>query len=108
MRVAVWKGATHHDSGRAEKTGTAALQAGARRGATRTAQNAIGSQVPLDRLMLTLADDGLPFGAGTSDRQWGLAARLSSRCLEQVPLDDEARELGFFGRGPFALPIRPR
>eukprot|EP00439_Symbiodinium_sp_Y106_P071917 s552_g13.t1 len=35
-------------------------------------------QVPLDRVMLTLADDGLPFG---------------------VPLDDEARELGFFGIG---------
>jgi len=35
-------------------------------------------QVPLDRLTLTLADDGLPFG---------------------VPLDDEARELGFFGIG---------
>lgn len=35
-------------------------------------------QVPLDRLQLTLADDGLPFG---------------------VPLDDEARELGFFGIG---------
>ncbi|CAL1159579.1 unnamed protein product [Cladocopium goreaui] len=35
-------------------------------------------QVPLDRLTLTLADDGLPFG---------------------VPLDDEVRELGFFGIG---------
>jgi len=35
-------------------------------------------QVPLDRLVMTLADDGLPFG---------------------VPLDDEARELGFFGIG---------
>mmetsp|Transcript_89773 Transcript_89773/g.159610 ORF Transcript_89773/g.159610 Transcript_89773/m.159610 type:complete len:615 (+) Transcript_89773:65-1909(+) len=35
-------------------------------------------QVPSDRLVLTLADDGLPFG---------------------VPLDDEARELGFFGIG---------
>lgn len=34
--------------------------------------------IPLDRITLTLADDGLPFG---------------------IPLNDEARELGFFGIG---------
>ena len=34
------------------------------------------SQVPLDRVMLTLADDGLPFGAGASERSLKAKNRL--------------------------------
>ena len=62
-------------------------------------------QVPLDRLVLTLADDGLPFGVSPLRNlgadSVGMWDALPSK---QVPLDDEARELGFFGQSLSAAP----